>query len=580
MLEQKRHKDSIGLTLITSALSKFKSKVYLSLKFSGIIALISATYFFLDAEFFIQLKEELPKVLRNLVSMALHKELETIKYDFTNGIQNWFTGFSTIFISSSFLVYSGLTFMDKIVGKEKKIRGNKLVSPKELKQEIENYHLDWVFKPSDEKFRKLNPMDFLELGYSSKEDRYRQLYGKYLEIGKFRERIIIPEELFYLMFAISGSTGTGKSQLLEQVIPQIIEMGCGGLIVDYNGEFYRKFGKPEDKVVSLYDVRKENWSFWNEEMTPEDVSKVLIADSPNDEFFAPAARTVFNYLLTTFTNIEDAKKAIKLATVDDLKEICKGSEAAKYFEAHNTAGGIISTMSIQLSVIEHLGLWTEGKPKFSIRKSALTGNDFIYLIVHQREKERMKPWIKLWTSIYLDGILDRKENQEYNTSFLFVDEAPLIGDLPSIKEALTNGRKFRLSCWLAWQDIGQMEAIHQQHVRSFKSCIRSTFYFNPNHEQAAEEISKEIGEEEFEEFSYTEVLNGTKFTQENIQRNTVNRTIISKEQVQKLDKLQCIAKLATLPPTILKLSPSRAKVVNQSNLSKYPSGTFLNEEQL
>src|SRR3546814_5481534 len=64
---------------------------------------------------------------------------------------------------------------------------------------------------------------------------------------------------------LTGTTGTGKTTLIRQVVAQAIERGDRCVLFDLTGHYMEAFYDPErDFVLNLNDARCESWSLFND----------------------------------------------------------------------------------------------------------------------------------------------------------------------------------------------------------------------------------------------------------------------------------------------------------------------------
>jgi len=113
-----------------------------------------------------------------------------------------------------------------------------------------------------------------------------------------RERIRLPEFLTYRHLSFAGASGTGKTQAINSLLTQLQQktrQKC--LILDLNGQYYSRFGRQGDVILSLYDQRTRAWDFWSEDAPAEFFAEALIEG--DDRFFAPAGRALLTDLLRT-----------------------------------------------------------------------------------------------------------------------------------------------------------------------------------------------------------------------------------------------------------------------------------------
>ena len=77
-----------------------------------------------------------------------------------------------------------------------------------------------------------------------------------LKIGN----VEVPSEVEGLHFLIAGSTGTGKSQAINSLLPTLRNRGDKVLIVDSGGEAMAALFREGDKLLNPLDSRSEQWS--------------------------------------------------------------------------------------------------------------------------------------------------------------------------------------------------------------------------------------------------------------------------------------------------------------------------------
>jgi len=74
----------------------------------------------------------------------------------------------------------------------------------------------------------------------------------------------VPIKVEALHFLIGGSTGTGKTVLMRELILKIFLRKDRMIIVDPNADMLSKFYKKGDVILNPFDDRTEGWSFFNE----------------------------------------------------------------------------------------------------------------------------------------------------------------------------------------------------------------------------------------------------------------------------------------------------------------------------
>lgn len=81
-------------------------------------------------------------------------------------------------------------------------------------------------------------------------------------------------------FLIMGSTGSGKTNLVHNLLPQVKQKNQPAIIIDQTGEIIARYYNPErgDIIFNPFDGRSKSWDFWQDCYTPEELerfSKIL-----------------------------------------------------------------------------------------------------------------------------------------------------------------------------------------------------------------------------------------------------------------------------------------------------------------
>lgn len=96
---------------------------------------------------------------------------------------------------------------------------------------------------------------------------------------------------------IAGDPGSGKSQLLNQLLTEIRNNGDIAVIYDIKGDFIRDHGNKEiDLIVSAFDERSLSWDVWKDLQTDLDykafTSAIIKEQNSQDPFWSKAAQRV------------------------------------------------------------------------------------------------------------------------------------------------------------------------------------------------------------------------------------------------------------------------------------------------
>lgn len=380
--------------------------------------------------------------------------------------------------------------------------------------------------------------------YEKLQKKCRQRFRKQLNVAG----IPMPTSIETLHLMINGATGSGKSVLLRPLLLSALKRGDRAVIVDPNGDFFKKFGRPGDIILNPYDARTVGWSFFNEIRADYDwqrlaLSIVPLGVDPNAEEWNGYARLLLK---------ETAKKLFELGTPDidqlfrwttmaphdDLKEFLRGTNAESLFAGSSEASKALTSSRFVLS--KYLERHTDMPAGiFSIRDWMETGTGSLYITWREDMKVAMKPLVSSWVDIFCSTILSMPENLSRRWQ-LSIDELASLEKLPSLVDLLTKGRKHGVGVVAGLQTVSQLDDIYgKQLAQTLRACFRSLVVLggSKTDPETAEEMSKALGEHEVLRPEYTDSRNpgSSRNTSERMVRST--ERVVTPAQIQTLPDL-------------------------------------------
>lgn len=466
----------------------------------------------------------------------------------------WFWKYALIFSSFVFVasfVYFTVQFFKK--GQraylEKIMRGNQLLTPKAHN------------KVMRAEYKKEAPFEM----------------GKSLVLG--RDQILVPESLQYLHFAFAGASGCGKSTAIEHIISHAQKQNEKAFIVDLNGAFYAKFGRPQDHILSLRDPRTRAWDFWSEKgVAPENMAAAMIeATGDSNSYFWKGARAVLASLLKHTSNCSELWDDFRKSTNDIRKKLEDSGELSQRVIGNgdgDQADGILGSTVLDFSFLKELNQWNDSKEeKLSITDWINSNQDtsWVYLVVSDNDIEITKPLLRVWFDLACLAALKRNPNQQENVhTWLIIDELKSVGQLPSLAAILDKGRKYKTSVVLGFQAISQIEKIYGElDAKSILQGIQNQFYFRMSEVESARYASDALGEQELEQVNV-----GVSFGQKkdsdrgSLNAGTTRKKVVLPEELRNLKTLQCFAKLCHHQPFKMEFEITKKSQINEPAISK------------
>lgn len=147
-------------------------------------------------------------------------------------------------------------------------------------------------------------------------------------------------------FLVTGSTGSGKTNLMHNILPQIETRRDPAIIIDNTGEMIAKYydAARGDIIFNPFDARSHSWDFWADCSNPEELerfSKILFSfnrkrsGSNSDPFWEQSAEVLFNACVEYLVNNDNTSmRSLQSMTIDAklkiLQRKLKGTPAERY----------------------------------------------------------------------------------------------------------------------------------------------------------------------------------------------------------------------------------------------------------
>ncbi len=271
---------------------------------------------------------------------------------------------------------------------------------------------------------------------------------------------------------ITGTTGSGKTNVFHELIQQVIEKGERVIIVDTVGTFVDCYFNPErDILLNPLDMRSVPWSLISEcsnnQVILKQVAECFIkSNNFSDSFWDDAAKIVF---------VDALKKIIKENKTEEqllkmlqcsasewqrmLKDTCGASLMDK--EAEKMAISIRATLINDLDCLQYLKL-DRNKSSFKIKKWIESGKGFLFLACTPAQRAIVKPLISAWLTIAAEAMLHIVPTDK--RTWFFIDELHNLRRLPRFETYLAEVRKFGGCFVLGTQMVSQLEDIYSTKV--------------------------------------------------------------------------------------------------------------------
>ncbi len=251
---------------------------------------------------------------------------------------------------------------------------------------------------------------------------------------------------------VSGTTGSGKTVLISDLVAQVRAKGERCVIYDKMGSYTRAFFDPaRDVLLNPLDARAPRWSPFLEARTPRDFDMMAAALIPQqrdsaDPFWVTAARQLFSNGAAVLGDkgVTENRVLVDHLLKTDLTALAQameGTVAQSIVDPENprTALSVRAMLTANVSALEFL---PDTGPPFSIREwvSEETGG-FLFLTSRGDQHASLRGLISTWLEIAVNAMLslDQAANRRI---WVILDELPTLHQVPSLQPGLAESRQF------------------------------------------------------------------------------------------------------------------------------------------
>lgn len=268
---------------------------------------------------------------------------------------------------------------------------------------------------------------------------------------------------------LTGTTGSGKTNIMIELLDQIVEKNEKVILVDTVGTFQeRYYQKDRDILLNPLEDKSVSWSFLNEctdDTLIKNVASCLIdRGHTHDPFWEEAAQIVF---------VETAKRALleKKTTSEFLDLLLKVSlkEMQNYLSnsyAHslmdpNADKMALSIRATLIKAVSSFDILKESdehpfRLKDWIQDSHQKG--ILFLSCTPAQRATLVPLITAWLSLATDYLLQTAPTSQ--RTWFFIDELHNLKRLPRLETSLAEIRKFGGCFVMGTQMISQLNSLY------------------------------------------------------------------------------------------------------------------------
>ena len=336
----------------------------------------------------------------------------------------------------------------------------------------------------------------------------------------------VPRRIETRHFAFLGTTGSGKTTALRQMLDGIERRGEAALVYDTSGEFIAHYYNPArgDIILNPFDARCAFWTPFDEIAHPADADRIarqLVSEtsSQDDDVWLETSRILVANMIRSLwaednRSLEALLEALQVKDKEQLKEWLGHTSSARTFanDADRATGSVLFMLAKAANLIQFLKVEDEGEERFAFR-------DFIakldkcegakpWIFVPRKEDyfEASKPLMACWLECAASAVLGLSPSPDRRIWFV-LDELADLPRVDNLARLLPEGRKFGAAVVLTFQALGQMQHRYgPQIAESMLGCCNTKLFLQTIDSETRQWASQTIGDCEMEIRTKTDML--------------------------------------------------------------------------
>jgi type IV conjugative transfer system coupling protein TraD len=350
---------------------------------------------------------------------------------------------------------------------------------------------------------------------------------------------------------ISGSPGTGKSTVINELLTRVRERGERCICFSPSGDFIQWFYREgTDRILNPFDRRCPSWDLWAECREPyhhEMLAAAVVPDPArvSDPFWNTAARAVIASLIGAMAERGEpgVDRMLELLTQVDLAslyEYLKGTEGAALVDpaGERTAVSIRTNAATYARAFRYLPV---GRDVFHIRRwvHEEKGGGWIFLNAQREQLDAVRPVLSAWLEIFTNALTSLPPSRSRRI-WLVIDELHSLNRIPSLEPFLAEGRKYGGCGVIAFHQVAQLrERYGKDGAEALTGACATWVCLRQNDPDTARWMAESFGQVEVSE-SHQGVTYGANDVRDGVSLSKVRkvRPLLLDSEISKLDDLE------------------------------------------
>ena len=271
-------------------------------------------------------------------------------------------------------------------------------------------------------------------------------------------------------FKFIGTTGTGKSTAITELLDGALARGDRAIIADPDGGYLSRFHDHHrgDVILNPFEARSVKWNPFAEIHTSYDVEQLASGLIPTSE--DASSREWRGYARTFLSAVAqschqngkgDAAelwRLLAIASSTELRKVVAGTPAQPFLDPDNSRM-FSSIRSVTGSAVAALAyIRAQRASPFSVREWVRSGGGSLYIPYHANQIAALRSIIATWVRLAIFEAMNRPEEDRH--LWFVIDELDALGAIDGLKDALARLRKFGGRCIIGFQSISQVSSTY------------------------------------------------------------------------------------------------------------------------
>jgi type IV secretory pathway TraG/TraD family ATPase VirD4 len=276
-------------------------------------------------------------------------------------------------------------------------------------------------------------------------------------------------------FKLIGTTGTGKSTAICELLGTALARGDRAVFADPDGGYLTRFYDRYrgDIVLNPFEANSVKWDLFGEIQNSYDIEQLasgLIpsSDDPSASEWRGYARTFLTAVVRRcyvrgWRDTANLWRLLTMASAEELRPIVADTPAQPFLDPDNARmfGSIRSVTGSAIAAFEYIQF--QRAAPFSVREwvSRRTRPGVLFIPYKAGQIAALRSMIATWMRLAIFEAMSQSEGRDQRLWFV-VDELDALGAIDGLKDALARLRKFGCRCVLGFQSIAQVSSTYGQ----------------------------------------------------------------------------------------------------------------------